>query len=330
MTYLRQAVLLFALCFMAAANAADPAVVPARAKVAILVFDNVENVDFTGPMQVFDVAGFEVYTVAASRAPVTISGGMKILPQYSFADAPQGDVVVIPGGAVDDVMMDDATLNWIKAQSGKAQHVMSVCNGAFILAHTNLLDGVTATTTSGNIRSLRHHSPGTTVVRNKRVADNGKVITTGGLSAGIDGALHVVGKLRGNGMAEYVAQMLEYDWRPGGNYFPATYAMHLLPMYLDQKLARFARVDKLVGSAGGARDWRISFLLTSAKPQAELLVEIAALLSAYGHWGKPAAVQPGQHEWTFRDDEGHAWTASAKIANQGGAQELLTVAVKRR
>ena len=154
-----------------------PATAQPSKKVAILLFNKVENIDFTGPMQVFDVAGFEVFTVAADRSPLVISGGMKVLPQYTFADAPDADVVVLPGGSVDDVMMDEATLAWIKGEAAHAQHVMSVCNGAFILAHTGLLDGLTATTTSGNVDSLRHHSPRTRVVRDKRVVDAGKIIT---------------------------------------------------------------------------------------------------------------------------------------------------------
>lgn len=328
MKIFRQLAFLILLCTAALASAAAPAPV----RVAILLFDNVENIDFTGPMQVFDVAGFEVVTVAASRLPVTISGGLKVLPQYTFADAPQSDIILVPGGGVDNVMMDDATLNWIKAQDGKAQHVMSVCNGAFILAHTSLLDGMTVTTTSGNVSSLRHHSPRAKVVRNKRVVDEGKLITTGGLSAGIDGALHVVAKLRGKGLAQYVAQMIEYDWRPEGSYLPATYALHQLPMYLDQKLAKYAQVDKLVSSAGNAAEWRISFLLSTVKPPAELLAETSALLATHGNWGKPASSKAQQQEWAFRDDEGKAWIASAHLASvrDKSAQHLLTVAVKRR
>jgi putative intracellular protease/amidase len=331
MNYVRYFAFLISLCISAMAGAAvgsKPEQIPA--KVAVLVFDNAENIDFTGPMQVFDVAGFEVFTVAANRTPVAISGGMKVVPQYTFSDAPQADIVVVPGGGVDDVMMDPATLAWIKAQSGGARHVMSVCNGAFILAHTGLLDGMTATTTSGNVSALRHHSAATKVVRNRRVVDNGKIVTTGGLSAGIDGALHLVSKLRGNGQAHYVAQMLEYDWRPDGAYVPATYALHLLPMYLDQKLAKFARVDEVAGSAGNARGWRMSFVLTPVTSQAELIAQIADLLSTRGNWGKPTSSTAQRRQWEFRDDEGRAWTSSINIAHANDVQQLLTIAVKRR
>jgi putative intracellular protease/amidase len=313
--------------------AGAPAAASPSKKVAILLFDKVENIDFTGPLQVFDVAGFQAFTVAADRTPVVISGGMKVLPQYTFADAPDADVVVIPGGDVDNVMMNKATLDWIKAEAAHAQYVMSVCNGAFILAHAGLLDGLTATTTSGNVEALRHHSPGIKVVRDRRVVDNGKIITTGGLSAGIDGALHVVAKLRGDGQAQFVAQTLEYDWRPEGGYLPATYALHLLPMYLDQKLAKFAQVDKLISSSGNADRWNISFLLTMERPRANLLTQIGSMLSTHGKWGKSSATEESQkEEWTFQDDDGKPWIASARVEKVKGndKQQVLTIEVKSR
>lgn len=318
---------------LAAADAVAPATSPPARKVAILIFNKVENIDFTGPMQVFDVAGFDVFTVAADRAPVVVSGGMNVLPHYTFTDAPDADVVVLPGGDVDDVMMDDATLAWIRGEAVTAQHVMSVCNGAFILAHTGLLDGLTATTTSGNVNSLRHHSPRTRVVRDRRVVDAGKIITTGGLSAGIDGALQVVARLRGNGHARYVAQMLEYDWRPSGGYVPATYALHHLPMYLDQKLRQLAHVDRIISSAGNAERWTISLLLTTEKPHNGLLTQIGALLSNHGTWGK-SSMAVGSHKqvWSFQDDQRKRWMASAQMAPFKGddKKQVLTIDVSSR
>ena len=321
--------------FVASTASSTAALAPASPplKVAILVFDRAENIDFTGPLQVFDDAGFEAFTVAADRNAVVVSGGLSVVPQFTFTDSPDADVIVIPGGQVDDVMMDPAVLGWIKAKAGRARHVLSVCNGAFILAHTGLLEGATVTTTSGNVKSLREHSPGTKVVRDKRVVDHGKVITTGGLSAGIDGALHVVAKLRGQGHARFVAQTLEYDWRPEGGYLPATYALRHLPMYLDRKLAKLARIDKVVSSGGDARRWNISFLVTSGTPPATLLPRIGTLLSTYGAWGKPTATGRGHIEdWKFKDEDGDQWTASARLLPVKGndQQHVLTIEVSAK
>lgn len=326
--------LLLTTLFISSKLCAAPAKAPAAAPptVAILLFDKAENIDFTGPLQVFDDAGFETFTVAADRTPVLASGNLRVTPQFTFADAPDADVIVIPGGGVDEVMMNPAVIGWIKARVGRARYVMSVCNGAFILAHTGLLEGGTATTTSGNVNSLRHHSPGTKVVRDKRVVEHGKVITTGGLSAGIDGALHVVARMKGEGHARYVAQTLEYDWRPGAGYAPATLALRHLPMYLDRKLAALVRVDGVTESNGDAGRWTMSLLLGTAMPPAGLLARIGALLSAHGNWGAPAATQANRKEtWSFQDEDGKQWIASATLTavKDDAGKHLLTIEIRR-
>src|SRR5262249_27321862 len=115
--------------------------------VAILVFDGAEIIDFTGPWEVFGAAGFDVYTVAATREPVTTAMGMKVVPRYTFADAPRAAILVVPGGTVKGARSSEATSRWVKEASAHAEQTMSVCNGAFILAGAGLLDGLTATTT---------------------------------------------------------------------------------------------------------------------------------------------------------------------------------------
>jgi putative intracellular protease/amidase len=183
-------------------------------KVAILIFDGVEIIDYTGPWEVFGAAGFEVYTVAATKEPVTTAMGMTVLPKYTFGDAPQADVLVVPGGGVKAAQGSAPTLKWVTDASARTALTMSVCNGAFILASAGLLDGLTATTTSGNIARLSAEYPKTKVVDDQRFVDNGRIITTAGLSAGIDGALHVVSRMLGPGMAQKVALVEEYDWHP--------------------------------------------------------------------------------------------------------------------
>ena len=195
---------------------------PTRKKVAILLFDGVEIVDYTGPYEMFGAAGCDVYTVAESTQPVTTAMGMVVVPKYSFADAPQPDVLVVPGGGVKAASQSAPTLKYVKDATAGAQHTLSVCNGAFILANAGLLDGLTATTTAGNIDRLAQEFPKTRVVRDQRVVDNGKIVTAGGLSAGIDGALHVISKVMGEGTAQSVALVrgvrLAARWRiPAGH-----------------------------------------------------------------------------------------------------------------
>lgn len=190
---------------------------PTRKKVAILIFDGVEIIDFTGPYEMFGVAGFEVFTVAATKSSISTYLGMMVTPTYAFAEAPQPDVLVIPGGGLGEAMSSEPTLKYIKAATEQAQFTMSVCNGAFLLAHAGLLDGLTATTTRGNIARLTERYPNVKVVYDQRYTDNGKIITTGGLSAGIDGALHVIERMLGPKAAEEVAIAEEYPWHPGSS-----------------------------------------------------------------------------------------------------------------
>ena len=140
---------------------------------------------------------------------------------------------------------------------------MSVCNGAFILASAGLLDGLSATTTNGNIPRLRTQFPKINVVEDRRYVDNGKIITAAGLSAGIDGALHVVELLMGKGAAEQTALVEEYDWHGNSRFVRASLADHVLPnLYLSRTMATgtsSARKDRPItgDSRSGGRRTRV-------------------------------------------------------------------------
>jgi len=202
----------------------------ATRKVAILIFDGVQIIDYTGPYEIFQGAGFEVFTVAATRAPITTVAGMTVVPRYAFAEAPPADVLVVPGGTVEGPRASAATLGWVRDTAARAQQALSVCNGAFILASAGLLDGLAATTTAGNLTRLRAEYPRLRVVEDQRWVDSGRIVTAGGLTAGIDGALHVVAKMRGQGLAQQVALGEEYDWHPAGGFARAALAdMNIAP-----------------------------------------------------------------------------------------------------
>ncbi len=187
-----------------------------RRQVAILVFDGVELLDFAGPGEVFAAAGhgqaFEVFTVGETRAPITSQGFVRVTPEHSIADAPTPDVLVIPGGSVRAVLGSPALMSWVRATAGKATVVLSVCNGALVLASAGLLDGLEATTHHGSIDALRQVAPRTVVHTDRRFVDNGKVVTAAGVSAGIDASLHVVGRLLAPAEAERTARYMEYAW----------------------------------------------------------------------------------------------------------------------
>jgi putative intracellular protease/amidase len=193
-------------------------------KVAILIFDGVQIIDYTGPYEVFGQAGLQVFTAAVTAAPITTNMGMKVTPHYALDEAPAADVLLIPGGGVIATQQDPRVLKWIQERSKLAEYVISVCNGAYILAKTGLLDGLTATTTAGLIDGLATVAPKVNVVRDQRYVDNGKFITTAGLSSGIDGALYVVSKLFGKGQAQLTALGMEYDWKGDSKYARASLA----------------------------------------------------------------------------------------------------------
>lgn len=183
-----------------------------RVRTAILVFDGVQIIDYTAPYEVFGQAGFDVYTVSPDGGPVTTAMDMHVTPHLSIEDAPRPDVVLVPGGDIGAVMADERVIAWIRETAGSAEHVLSVCTGAFLLAEAGLLDGARATTFHRALDDLATDFPAIDVVRGVRFVDNGKVVTAAGLSAGLDAALYLVEEIRGSEAARNLADHLEYAW----------------------------------------------------------------------------------------------------------------------
>lgn len=185
--------------------------------VAIFVFQGMELLDFAGPAEVFQGAGpkFNVYTVAESTEPVVSQRFVKLIPQYSIHNCPKPDVLVIPGGDTSGPLASPSVLNWVKDASAESEVTMSVCTGAFILAKTGLLDGQESTTHWSQLSRLAKAAPNTKVRSKVRFVDSGKIVTTAGVSAGIDGALHLVERLIGHAAAAFTAIGMEYkgDWK---------------------------------------------------------------------------------------------------------------------
>ncbi len=303
----------------AAANAAP------AGKVAILIFDGVEIIDFTGPYEVFGAANFDVYTVARTKEPVTTAMGMTVIPKYSFDDLPLPDVLVVPGGGVKATQNDAATLKWITEETARIQHTMSVCNGAFILASAGLLDGLTATTTNGNIPRMRDQFPNIKVVDNQRFVDNGKIITAAGLSAGIDGALHVVELLRGKGYAEQIALGEEYEWKPSAPFVRAALADHLIPE-VDPG-PDFGKWE-IVSTEGGTDRWETVARCTSKKTPGEIMDFIERAYSIDAKWIKVSGGTDGSSRWSFAGRDGKPWSGIVTIQESSPGSHQYTVKVR--
>ena len=199
--------------------------------VAIFLFDEVEVLDFAGPYEVFSVAGlrtlpqkpFDVFTVA-EKSSIVARNGLKVTPDYTFDTMPNADIVLIPGGGgftSDGVafgsrreMNNPVVLEWAKKQATQAELLLSVCTGALILGQAGLLNGLKATTHFMALDSLRAISTEIEVVEKVRYVDNGTVILSAGVSAGIDMSYYVVSKLLGAEVATEAARYAQYDYWP--------------------------------------------------------------------------------------------------------------------
>lgn len=195
-------------------NPETPAGRQAPRNVAVFLFDGVELLDFAGPADVFSAAGrrYKVYTVAETTEPILSLGFVKVVPEFSIQNCPKPDVLVVPGGNTSAPLASPEVIAWIKEVSASTEVTMSVCTGAFILAKAGLLDGQQATTHWAQLARLRKAAPNIDVRDKVRFVDVGKIVTTAGVSAGIDGALHVVDRLSGRTAATWAATGMEYKW----------------------------------------------------------------------------------------------------------------------
>jgi transcriptional regulator GlxA family with amidase domain len=190
--------------------------------IGVFVFDEVEILDFAGPVQVFSTAArvakagpaaqFDTFTVAAVPT-VVARGGLTIVPRYVFGTAPPIDVLVIPGGVVTAELGKPAVIEWIAARAAAARLTASVCTGAFLLAKAGLLAGKTATTHWEDIADLRAQFPEVRVEEGLRYVDEGSILTSAGISAGIDMSLYLVERLAGEAVARKTARQMDYRWQ---------------------------------------------------------------------------------------------------------------------
>ncbi|MBK8460656.1 MAG: DJ-1/PfpI family protein [Micropruina sp.] len=190
--------------------------------VGILVFDKVEVLDLAGPFEVLSVASrlskregrpaFRPLLIGAQDRPVVARGGFRVLPDATLAEHPRLDVLIVPGGVVHAVRDDRPTVEWVRQQAGLVELVASVCTGAFVLAEAGVLDGLRVTTHWEDQEDLARDFPALSVVADVPWVDQGRVVTSGGISAGIDMTLHLVQRLASRELARATAHQMEYRW----------------------------------------------------------------------------------------------------------------------
>ena len=194
--------------------------------IGIYVFDGMEVLDFAGPFEVMTTAArvhgraqlaaapplFAVSLIGHTTATVQARAGLLVKPDCSLHKPPALDVLLVPGGVVDAELGKPEVVAWIRAQTRQVHITASVCTGAFLLAQTGCLDGLQATTHWEDVAALRAQFPAVRVIEGPRWVDQGAVITSAGISAGIDMSLHLVQRLHSRELALRTARQMDFDW----------------------------------------------------------------------------------------------------------------------
>jgi len=196
-----------------------------RKRIGIVLFDDIEVLDFCGPFEVFSAtrlneekrreepSPFEVLLVAESPAPITTTGGMTVLPHHTFENCPRLDIVMSPGGwGTRKEVKNPVMLNWLRARAAEAETVTAVCTGSMLLGFAGLLDGLHATTHWRSLDWMRDSFPSVTVEYGKHFVQDGSVFTSAGISAGIDMSLKIVAHHFGEDIARATARHMEYPF----------------------------------------------------------------------------------------------------------------------
>lgn len=187
--------------------------------VTIFLYDDVEVLDFAGPLDVFLLANehgknklFDVRTVAKTKDPIIAAyNGLSINPQYEVSEITKTDILIIPGGNdISELLADEATIQWVRELGDGADYVLSVCSGSLVLAKAGLLEGLKATTHNADMLQLTGLAPNTEIMDSVKFVDNGKVITSAGITTGIDMCLHALEKICGADIAKQTTISLEY------------------------------------------------------------------------------------------------------------------------
>lgn len=292
-------------------------------KVAILLYDGVQVIDHAIPYEVFGQYSLnEVYTVAADSGEVRTFMGMRLLPHYSFADAPTPDVLVLPGGDMSEASDDPAISEWVRDTAARAEHVLTVCTGVFFLVGTDLLKGSPVTTWYDRQEDLRRAAPEATVISDRIVVDAGKLVTAAG--TGIEGALTVLEKLHGPGWREVVRLNMEHQALPESVHVPRVELGDLnLPggiygvfPWREAELARYE---------GGEDGWTSVWVLPENVPMDSLSARLEERIREDDGWSLVTTeTRPGRwtSRWRLQGRDGLPWSGGVRLIEADGRQRL--------
>lgn len=262
---------------------------------AILLFDDVEVLDFCGPFEVFSVASnqsnnpsFNVYTVA-EKCRITARNGLSVNPDHTLTSCPRPDILLVPGGIGSRKQISNKLiLDWIKQTAEEAELILSVCTGALMLGKVGFLDGLEVTTHHIACELLREIVPTATVHEDRRFVDNGRIITSAGIAAGIDMSLHVVERILGSNVAESTAQHMEYPWSS---------TIRELSMTDAELLAAFESCSLPMDQWTHRAHVRVAYLYASTRNFESAVNHIRERIKAFNTaTNTPEAIDRGYHE----------------------------------
>ncbi|HMQ08736.1 MAG TPA: DJ-1/PfpI family protein [Saprospiraceae bacterium] len=298
--------------------------------VAILVFDRVQIIDFTGPWETFGQAGYRVFTVSESKDTVKTRMGMNLIPDYKLDEAPDAHILVIPGGGIPhNLNPDHPIINWLKEKEKSSKYILTVCNGAFVLGPSGFSDGLSMTTNAGMINHLTHFVKGAVAVYDQRFVHDGKFISAGGLTAGIDASLYLISLIDSKGRAQEVANNMEYHWDTTNNYVRTKLADFELSMALDFNPPLRKKVLKYEGDEN---KWLADFLVT----RTETLEDFAKQLeeaAEHQRWKLNSEARKKSkihYEWTYNNHRSEKWKLNAVFSTtEINSEYRLTINLER-
>lgn len=294
-----------------------------KPNVAILVYDGVQVVDHAVPFEVFGQFSLNnVYLVAADRDPITTYMGMQVVPNYSFADAPTPDVLVLPGGDAGEAQRNQDIATWVDRMAAEADHILTVCTGIFFLTENDILSGKQITTWYDRQEELQRIVPEAEVVSDRIVVESGKLVSSAGL--GIDGALRILTRLHGEAWAEVVRLNMEHESIPDEHHVPRAELADLkLPGAVYSAFPW--REAELLGYEGDRDQWTMEWRYKSAEPLDSLIERFHGTLDSGEGWKFVSNETSGKEwtsQWTIEDRDNSDWRAVIRLRTQAGQVDL--------
>ncbi|SMD36714.1 DJ-1/PfpI family protein [Reichenbachiella faecimaris] len=253
-----------------------------RPSVGIFLFHGADVMDVSGPLSVFEHAGFNIITFGKQKEMTRIGMNVELMPDHSIKTLPAVDILVLPGGGLaESNPADQEVVNFLKERKDSTKVILSVCSGSFFLGEAGLLNDKKSTTFAGLIPRLASQYPKSEVLNNVKYTDNGQIVTSAGLSSGIDASFQVVSKFYGVGRAQEIANHMEYPWKREHDYARSQLAINYMSHI--QTLTQLFAIDFFY-SQGNQDEWECRYHLTEQMSAEKIKLLVQKELEKSGNW----------------------------------------------